>query len=198
MSFWNEKEAKRLFQELPFYNTFTEKPRIKHLKNTDLLHELPFYDKLSIVKILKTFRKYARSYKIELIEVIKLINKVSSWVIESKDAEYVNISIYSQLSGSSYIELPNKLGKTVKGLINIRNNDNKCFLWCHIRHLNPLKRHAERKTKAVKKWLMILITQILNFLSLKRIIVELKRKIIFASMYFVMKIIFGLSCLCIK
>ena len=77
MSFWNEKEAKRLFQELPFYNTFTEKPRIKHLKSTDLLHELPFYDELSIVKILKTFRKYARSYKIELIEVIKLINKVS-------------------------------------------------------------------------------------------------------------------------
>ena len=119
-------------------------------------------------------------------------------MIESKDAEYVNISIYSQLSGSSYIELPNKLRKTVKGLINIKNNGNKCFLWCHIRHLNPLKRHAERKTEAVKKWLMILIMQILNFLSLKRIIVELKRKIIFASMYFVMKMIFGLSCLCIK
>ena len=36
----------------------------------------------------------------------------------------------------------------MKGLINIKNNDYKCFLWCHIRHLNPLKLHPERITKA--------------------------------------------------
>ena len=42
MSFWDEKEANVLFQELPFYNTFIEKSRIKHLKNIDLLLELPF------------------------------------------------------------------------------------------------------------------------------------------------------------
>ena len=24
----------------------------------------------------------------------------------------------------------------MKGLINIQNNDNKSFLWCHVRHLN--------------------------------------------------------------
>ena len=35
-----------MFQELLFYNTSNEKPRIKCLKNIDLLHELPFYDKL--------------------------------------------------------------------------------------------------------------------------------------------------------
>ena len=40
MSFWDEKEAKRLFQKLAFYNTFIEKPPIKHLKNIDLRHEL--------------------------------------------------------------------------------------------------------------------------------------------------------------
>ena len=27
----------------------------------------------------------------------------------------------------------------MKGLINIKSNDNKCSLWCHIRHLNSLK-----------------------------------------------------------
>ena len=51
MSFWNEKEAKRLFQKLPFYNVLIEKPKIKHLSNIDLLHELPFSDELSIVEI---------------------------------------------------------------------------------------------------------------------------------------------------
>ena len=36
MKFGDENEAKRLFQKLPFYNTFIEKPCIKHLKNIDL------------------------------------------------------------------------------------------------------------------------------------------------------------------
>ena len=34
-----------------------------------------------------------------------------------------------------------------KGLINIKSNDQKCFLWCHVRHINPLKEHPERITK---------------------------------------------------
>ena len=38
----------------------------------------------------------------------------------------------------------------MKCLINIKNNDNKYFLWCHIRHLNPLKIHPESITKADK------------------------------------------------
>ena len=68
MSFWNEKEPKELLQKLPFYNTFIEKPRIKHLKDKDLVHELPFYDELSTKKISKAFKRYARSYRIEVID----------------------------------------------------------------------------------------------------------------------------------
>ena len=68
MSFWVEKEAKSLFQKLPFYNVPIEKPRIKRLKNIDLLHELPFYDRLSIEKISKGSKRYARSYRIKIID----------------------------------------------------------------------------------------------------------------------------------
>ena len=35
----------------------------------------------------------------------------------------------------------------MKGLINIKNNDNKCFLCYHIRHLSLVKTHPERITK---------------------------------------------------
>ena len=28
-----------------------------------------------------------------------------------------------------------------KGLFSIRNNDQKCFLWCQVRHINPSKEH---------------------------------------------------------
>ena len=69
MSLWDEKEAKRLFQKFPFFNAFIEKPRIKHLKNIDLLHELPFYNELSIKQVSKAFKRYARSYKIEIINL---------------------------------------------------------------------------------------------------------------------------------
>ena len=35
-------------------------------------------------------------------------------------------------------------------MVNIKNHHNKSFLWCHIRDLNPLKRHPERIKKADK------------------------------------------------
>ena len=52
---------------LPFYNVLIKKPKIKHLSNVELWHELPFYDELSVVEISNAFKKYARSYKVEII-----------------------------------------------------------------------------------------------------------------------------------
>ena len=40
-----------------------------------------------------------------------------------------------------------KLKNSKKGLVNIKNDDNRCSLWCHTRHLNPLKTHSERIPK---------------------------------------------------
>ena len=77
-----------------------------------------------------------KSFQEILYRIDNWINKGSGWIFESIDGEYVNISPYSPLIGSTYIELPSGLKNSKKGLINIKNNDNKCFLWCHIRHLN--------------------------------------------------------------
>ena len=63
-----KKEAKELFQQLPFYNVLIKKPKIKHLSNIDLLYELPFYDELSVAEISKAFKGYARRYKMEIID----------------------------------------------------------------------------------------------------------------------------------
>ena len=70
--------------------------------------------------------------------------------------------------GSTYIELPEKLKNPMKDLINIKNNGNKCFLWCHIRHLNLVKTHPESITNEDKISLMILIMKELNFLFQKK------------------------------
>ena len=42
--------------------------------------------------------------------------------------------------------------KSKKGLINIKNNDQECFLWCHVRHLNQEKIYPERITKTDKEF----------------------------------------------
>ena len=67
MSLWNEKEAKSLFQNFPFYDVPIQKTSIKRLNNINLLPELLFYDELSIEKILKAYKRYARSYRIKII-----------------------------------------------------------------------------------------------------------------------------------
>ena len=58
---------------------------------------------------------------------------------------------YIPFSGSSYTKLPAELRSPKKGLINIKTNDQKCFLWCHIRHVNLVKIHPGRITREDKK-----------------------------------------------
>ena len=56
------------FKELPFCNKCIKKPKIKCLKNIDLLSELPFYEELNVIKTNHTFRGYEMRYKVEIIE----------------------------------------------------------------------------------------------------------------------------------
>ena len=49
------------------------------------------------------------------------------------------------------MDLPFELKSPRKGLINIKNKDQKCFLWCHVRHINPSKEHSERIKRNVNK-----------------------------------------------
>ena len=173
------------FKELPFYNVSIDKPIIKRLKNIDLLAELHFYKRLSIIKTDQAFSGYAMSYKVEIVDnkdlIVQLeasrssvkdlfndllnetrsfkyqitvkvllkkykpngeiefapvyfnsstktvinprykldksfqeilyridawINRGSGWIIELTESQYINISTYRPLVGSSYIDLP--------------------------------------------------------------------------------------------
>ena len=79
------------------------------------------------------------------------INNGSGWIIELIESQYINISTYRPLSGSSYMDLPVELKSSRKGLINIKNKDEKCFLWCHVRHINRSKELPERIKKTDKR-----------------------------------------------
>ena len=88
-------------------------------------------------------------------EILNAINKWvsegSGWVIDQIDSHYINVTLYKPLNGSSYTELPTELRNSKKGLINMKNEDEECFRWCHIRHLNPQIKYPERIKKEDKK-----------------------------------------------
>ena len=75
----------------------------------------------------------------------------SGWNVESIESQHINISTSRPLSGSPYMGLSVELKSPRKGLINIKNKDQKCFLWCHVRHINPTKEHPERIKNTDKK-----------------------------------------------
>ena len=103
------------------------------------------------------------------------INEASGWIIELIKCQYINISTYRPLSGSSYMDLSVELRNPRKGLINIKNKNKKRFLWCHVRHINPSKEHPEITFKKMtKKLLKNLIMMKLSFLYKKKILTRLK------------------------
>ena len=51
----------------------------------------------------------------------------------------------------------------MKALINIKYSDNKCFLWCHARHLNLIDRNPQRITKEDKEIVSKLDYEGINF-----------------------------------
>ena len=73
------------FKELPFHNRHIEKPKIKRLKNTDLLSELGFYEKLNVIKTNHAFRGYAMSYRVEIIKKKDPIRQLEASTSSIKD-----------------------------------------------------------------------------------------------------------------
>ena len=91
------------------------------------------------------------------------ISEGSGWFIKSIDNHYLNIVKYKPITGSSYIQLPDELQNSAKGLINIKNDDTECFRWCHIRFLNPKLKNKERITKVDKEYINKLNYDKINF-----------------------------------
>ena len=93
---------------------------------------------------------------------------------KSIESQYINITTYRPLSGSFYIDISVKLKIPRKRLINIKNKDRKCSLWCHVRHINSSKEHPEIILKTDKKLLKNVVMTELGFQCKKKILARLK------------------------
>src|SRR6266581_4500141 len=78
-------------------------------------------------------------------------NQGSGWVINRIMRHFISINRYIPLAAKSYIKLP-PIIQNKKATINIQNKDNKCFMYCLGRALdpNPDKNHLEKVSKHLK------------------------------------------------
>ena len=101
---------------------------------------------------------------LESTDVEKLIDKCVKKIIEDLEVyqkngsgwyfkEVVQLEIhtveFNPAKGSSYIPLPDWISNK-KAIVNIKNKDEKCFLWCILRYLYPRGRDEERLTDLKK------------------------------------------------
>ena len=122
-----------------FKYQITVKVLLSKEKENGNIEYAPVYFNSITKTVINSEFNLGNSFQEVLYRIDNWINERSGWIIESISSEYVNISMYSPLIGNTFVKLPNELKNSKKGLINIKNNDNKCFRWCNVRHLNSLK-----------------------------------------------------------
>ena len=136
---------------------FVENLKVTFKKNSknEIITKTAYFNSKPKTIINKTqITEELQSSKHEILNITaQWISEGSGWTIESVDNHYLNIVQYEPMKGSSYIELPQELKHHQKGLINMKNNDNECFRWCHIRYLNPQEKDPQRIKKIDKEYI---------------------------------------------
>ena len=106
----------------------TVKVLLKKYKPNEEIKFTPVYLNSSTKTIINNRFKLEHAFQEILYWIDAWINRRSGWVIESIASQYINISTHRPLAGTSYIDLPIELKHPRKGLINIKDNNQKCFL----------------------------------------------------------------------
>ena len=74
----------------------------------------------------------------------------SGWRLYSIIKLELHTTRYNPLRGETWVPLPKELADK-KAIIIMQNKDNKCFLWCVLRALNPREKDSQRIDKKLKE-----------------------------------------------
>ena len=74
----------------------------------------------------------------------------SGWRLHSIIRLELHVVSYNPLRGEAWVALAKELANK-NAIINPQNKDDKCFLWCVLRALNPRKKDSERIDKKLKE-----------------------------------------------
>ena len=133
----------------------TLKVTFEKMSSGELVSKTAYFN--SVVQTIINHTEIAEALQLSkqliLNKIAQWISEGSGWMIKSVDNHYLNIVKYKPIKGPLYIKLPNELQNSAKGLINMKNEDNECFRWCHIRHLNPQDKYPQRIKKSDKQYI---------------------------------------------
>ncbi|KAL9988273.1 hypothetical protein ACROYT_G002704 [Oculina patagonica] len=150
----------------------TLKITFSKMSGEDLIYKTAYFNSQpqTIINNLEIAESLQVSKQKILNFVAQWISEGSGWTIQSVDSHHLNVVKYEPIKGSSYIQLPYELRNSSKGLINMKNEDNECFRWCHIRCLNPQDKYPQRIKKSDKAYIEKLNYDGINFpVNLKQI-----------------------------
>ena len=103
---------------------------LSKVKNSGLIEYSPVYFSSLTKTVIGDIFFLDQCFQEIIYRVEQWISHGSGWIVEELISQYLNLSSYLPLSGRTYIKLPKELNHPMRGLINIQNDDNKCFLWC--------------------------------------------------------------------
>ena len=89
----------------------------------------------SYMKIVNSFQEYCRNG--------------SQWKLSKIKTISLNISKYAPIKGGTYISTPVKI-HSKKAVINVKNSDDKCFMWAILSALHPVNIHSDRVSQYMK------------------------------------------------
>ena len=160
----------------------------KQLGNKTIIKTAYFNSMTTTIINKNEINKALQTSRQELMKAIgQWISEGSGWTIQSVDSHYLNLTKYTPINGSSYIQLPVELRNPAKGLVNLQNRDNQCFRWCHIRYLNPQDKDPQRIKKSDKEFIEKLDYSGIEFPITIKQINKIEKRIISELMYLVMK-----------
>ena len=117
----------------------------------NLIKDFPFHSEIEInVEGTNENEIYTTMTDTILERIANLINGSSGggsgWIFYKIINLELHTVSYRPLRGNTWVSLPKELADK-KALINMKNQDNKCFMWSVLRALNPTNNHPERIDK---------------------------------------------------
>ena len=137
----------------PIINIFNSNRNIKTIlylhvlmSQGETIKEFAFHSKG--LKLILEGTNEEETYDEMVEEILEEIDKTrdaegSGWRFEKVEKLVLHTTRWEPVNAGSYIELPQEL-KNRKAIINMKNQDDKCFMWSVLRALNPKDKNAER------------------------------------------------------
>ena len=124
-----------------------EKQIVEKSKESKIIYEQnnAYFQSQTYINLEKTEVKDILKEMIkQILNTLSIYQKNGSgWYFKKVIRLEIHIVEYKPMKGGSYIPLPNFIMRK-KAIINMENEDNKCFLWSILRYLHPREKHSPR------------------------------------------------------